>query len=322
VTAIGHDARQDPVVSVLMSMRNARPYVEQTIRSVVAQTFPSWEMIVVDNASEDGSADLVEALARGEPRIRVLRNAADLGHSGGLNRGLAECRGRWIARIDADDVALPTRLERQLDFVRRNPDVKVTSCLAYYIDSNGTRVGRTTHDLIDRNAFARYMDRNEPIGILHPGALIDRATLAAVGAYREAFGPANDIDLWCRIAERGELILVQPEHLMEYRVHSGSISATSFLLARLKAQWARDCMRARRRGDAEPSWETFVASRQNAPWWRHLNRWRKTHAKRLYRQSGQNFVGRRRVRAIVEIVAAALLEPTYTLLRLQEQRLR
>jgi len=305
-----------------MSMRNGMPFVDQTIRSIVSQTWSDWEMIVVDNASDDGSGDAVERVAHTEPRIRLLRNAADLGHSGGLNRGLAECRGFWIARIDADDVALPNRLERQLDFVKRHRDVKVTSCLAYYIDVTGNRVGKTHHDLTDRDAFARYMERNDPIGILHPGAFVETETLLAVGGYREEFGPANDIDLWCRIAERGGLILVQPEYLMEYRVHAGSISATSFLLARLKAQWARDCMRARRSGHVEPTWNTFVAGRRDAPWWRHLNRWRKTHAKRLYRQSGQNFVGRRRIRALVEMAAATVLEPTYTLLKLQEQRLR
>ena len=303
-------------------MRNARPFVEQTVRSILSQTCSDWEMIVVDNASDDGSGDLVEHLARDEPRIRVLRNDADLGHSGGLNRGLADCRGRWIARIDADDVALPNRLERQLDFVKQYPDVKVTSCLAYYIDAKGNRIGKTHHDLTTRDAFARYMARNDPIGILHPGAFIQKRSLLAVGGYREAFGPANDIDLWCRIAERGGLILVQPEYLMEYRIHGGSISATSFLLARLKGQWARDCMRARRSGNVEPTWETFMASRRNAPWWRHLNRWRKTQAKRLYRQSGQNYVGRRRIRALVEMTLATVLEPTYTLPRLQEQRLR
>jgi glycosyltransferase involved in cell wall biosynthesis len=312
----------DPVVSVLMSMRNGRRYVGQTVASMIAQTFPGWEMIVVDNASDDGSADYVENLARNEPRIRVLRNRTDLGHSGGLNRGLAECRGTWIARIDADDVALPDRLQRQLAFVQGHPEVKVASCLAYYIDANGKRVGKTYHDLTTRETFERYMARNEPIGILHPGAFIEKATLAAVGGYREEFGPANDIDLWCRIGERGAMILVQPEYLMEYRVHGGSISARSFVLARLKCQWARDCMRARRSGQPEPTWDAFLAARNNAPWWLRLNRWRKTHAKRLYRQSGQNFSCQRRLRAFVEIALATLLEPNYTLPRLQVQRLK
>jgi glycosyltransferase involved in cell wall biosynthesis len=311
-----------PLISVLMSMRNARRYVAETIASIMAQTFSDWEMIVVDNASDDGSADYVKDLTQNEPRIRLLRNSSDLGHSGGLNRGLAECRGKWIARIDADDVAFPMRLERQLDFVFQHPEVKVTSCLAYYIDAAGRSVGRTYHDLTTRETFEHYMARNEPIGILHPGAFIEKNTLSAVGGYREEFGPANDIDLWCRIGERGGIILVQPEYLMKYRIHSGSISARSFMLARLKCQWARDCMRARRSGRPEPAWDAFLASRKNAPWWRRLNRWRKTHAKRLYRQSGQNFVCDRRLRALVEISLATLLEPNYTLPRLQVQRLK
>src|SRR2546429_7769402 len=145
--------------------------------------------------------------------------------SGGLNRGLEFCRGKWIARMDADDIALPDRFERQLAFLRHNPDVKVTSCLAYYIDAEGKQAGKTFHDLTTREAYARYIKENLAIGILHPGAVMDRETLQAIGAYRQEYFPANDIDLWGRFADAGALILVQPEYLMQYRVHGGSATA-------------------------------------------------------------------------------------------------
>ena len=133
----------EPLVSVLMSVRNGLPYLEQAVRSILAQTFTGWEFVILDNASSDDSAGMIEKFAAQEPRIRFFRNAEDLGQSGALNRGLAHCRGKWIARIDADDVALPNRFERQLAFLRDNPDVKVTSCLAYYINEEGKRAGKT-----------------------------------------------------------------------------------------------------------------------------------------------------------------------------------
>ena len=295
------------------------PYVGETIASVIDQTFTGWEFVIVDNASADGSADLIESLARQESRIRMIRNDSDLGHSGGLNRGLAVCRGEWIARIDADDVALPDRFERQLAFVGAQPDVRVTSCLAHYINADGQTVGNTFHDLTTREVFDRYMREGLAIGILHPGALIDRALLSRVDGYRGQFDPANDIDLWARLCEAGALILVQPEYLMKYRVHSGSISSKSFQFARLKYQWARNCMRARRSGLPEPGWEEFLEQRHNAPWWRRLNRWRKTQARRLYRQSAQHHIVRRQLRAAIDIGLATLLQPTYTVPRLRGQ---
>ena len=108
------------------------------------------------------------------------------------------------------------------------------------------------------------MAANEAIGILNPGAMIDRATFAELGGYREAFYPAEDIDLWARISERG-MILVQPEYLMEYRVHAAQSVAQSFLLARMKYEWSRVCMRARRSSEPEPSWEQFLAELESAP---------------------------------------------------------
>jgi glycosyltransferase involved in cell wall biosynthesis len=307
-----------PRISVLMSVRNGLPFVETTIESVRAQTCPDWEFVIVDNASSDGTADVVERIALDEPRIRFLQNDSDLGHSGGLNRGIAVCGGEWVARIDGDDIALPDRFERQLAFVSENTDVLATSCLAHYIDAAGKRVGKTVHDLTTREDFARYQVQELPIGLLHPGAFIQKATLDALGGYRPEFDPANDIDLWCRISDRG-LILVQPEYLIEYRIHGGSLSAQSFELARLKHLWARDSMIARRRGVPAPSWPEFLAARNNAPWWLRLNRWRKMQAKRLYRQAAQNRLSARRSRALFEMSVAAALQPDYTLPRLKGQ---
>jgi hypothetical protein len=224
--------------------------------------------------------------------------------------------------MDADDIAMPDRFERQLAFLRDNPDVKVTSCLAHYIDAEGKQAGKTFHDLTTREAFARYIKEDLAIGILHPGAMMDRDMLLSVGAYRQEYFPANDIDLWGRFADAGALILVQPEYLMQYRVHGGSATAQAFETARLKYQWARDSMRARRKGLPEPAWDEYVASRLNAPFWKRLNRWRKTNARRLYRQAAQNLLSKRAVRAVMEMGAATLLQPTYTLPRLKGQLLK
>jgi glycosyltransferase involved in cell wall biosynthesis len=299
-----------------MSVRNGLPYIQQTVQSIISQTFRDWEFIIVDNASSDGTIELLEAMALSEPRIKLIRNEVDLGHSGGLNKGLENCRGAWIARIDADDVAVPNRLERQLDFLRNNPDVQVTSCLGYYINGDGKIVANIVHDLTTREAFQNYMSHDLAIGILHPGALMSRELVEKVGGYRSAFDPANDTDLWGRMADTGAVILVQPEPLMKYRVHDGSISAHSFSQNRLKYQWARDCMRARRYGNPEPTWEEYVAARKRAPLWKKANRWRKTRARQLYRQSAQNFISRRVFSAGWRMLLATLLQPSYALVRL------
>jgi glycosyltransferase involved in cell wall biosynthesis len=307
-----------PAVSVIMSVYNGLPYVRETVDSIAAQTFQDWEMVINDNASEDGTKEYLEQRARDDPRIRFFPSAVNLGCADGYNRAFAESRGRWIAIIDADDRALPKRLERQLAFVAQYPDIKVASCLSYYIDERGKRVGKTAHNLTTPEAFRRYMETNEAIGILNPGAFIQREAFREAGGYRDAFFPAEDIDLWARISERG-MILVQPERLMEYRVHAGSSVTQSFMRSRMKYEWSRACSRARRSGQPEPDWETFLADWNAQPLLKRLDRWRKTNAKRLYREAAYHWISRRRFAAAWEFAFGTALQPRYTLARLIRQ---
>lgn len=310
-----------PKISVLMSVRNGLPYVEQTVASILNQTYQNFEFVILDNASTDGSRDFLRSIAAKKPQIRLILNDRDLGHSGSLNRGLEACRGDWIARIDADDVALPNRLERQLSFVEANPDVAVTGCLAFYINEKGQRKGKTYSDLTTREKFHDYMQRNEAIGLTHPCVFMRRDAVLGVGGYREAFGAANDIDLWSRVSERGHLILVQPEYLMEYRIHPAAISSSRFLDARMKYEWARACTNARRSRQAEPSWESFLATWNSASLLTRLNRRRKAHAKMYYRLAGENFISNRKLKGARLFALSALLQPRYALARLAHQLL-
>src|SRR5450432_942890 len=187
-----------PKISVLMSVRNGLPYLKTTVPSILGQTYLDFEFVVVDNCSTDGSREYLQEIARGAGRVKLILNERDLGHSGGLNRGLEACRGEWVARIDADDVALPNRLERQLSFVQANPGVAVTCCLAYYINENGERKGKTFLDLTTVEKFREYMAQNEAIGLTHPCVFMHREVVLAAGGFREQFGGANDSDLWNR----------------------------------------------------------------------------------------------------------------------------
>jgi glycosyltransferase involved in cell wall biosynthesis len=320
----GHDpttVQGAPLVSVLMSVRNGMPYVRETIDSILAQTFQDWEFVINDNASNDGTVEYIESRAREDARIRFYPSARNLGCAGGFNRAFAHSSGRWVAIIDGDDRALPNRLERQLAFVASHPDIKVASCLAHYIDQEGRRVGKTAHNLTSPEAFRRYMETNEAIGILNPGAFIDRDAFVEAGGYRDEFFPAEDIDLWARISERG-MILVQPERLMEYRVHAGSSVTQSFMAARMKYEWSRRCSAARRSGRPEPEWQAFLAEWHAEPWPRRLNRWRKINAKRFYRVAAYHWISRRRFVAALEFGVGTVLQPRYTLQRLSQQVLR
>src|ERR1051326_3672571 len=173
-----------PKISVLMSVRNGLKYVKHTVTSILAQTYQDFEFVILDNASTDGTREYLQQIATlATRRIRLILNDKDLGHSGSLNRGLEACRGEWIARIDADDVAVANRLERQLSFVEANPDVAVTWCLGFYINEKGERKGKTFFDLTTREQFREYMERNEAIGLTHPCVFMRREVVMKAGGY-------------------------------------------------------------------------------------------------------------------------------------------
>lgn len=258
-----------------MSVHNGLPYLPAALKSILSQTVSEIEVVVVDDGSTDGTAACLAAWALQDRRVTVLTNDARSGQSAGLNRAVAASQAPWIAVLDADDVALPHRMERQLEFASRHRDLGVAGCLAYYIDPQGRRIGKAHHDLSTPRVFRQYMQKGEAIGLLHSGALIQRSALEKAGGYRSAFEPANDCDLWNRLSETGE-ILVQQEFLIEYRIHGRSLSAQSFLGMRLKYEWIRACMRGRRQGAREPSWEEFLRDWDRAPLWKRINRRRKS----------------------------------------------
>jgi glycosyltransferase involved in cell wall biosynthesis len=303
-----------------MPVRNGMAYIGEAIDSIQAQTLIDWELIVTDNASDDGTDAYVRRRAAADPRIVFNRNEEDLGVAGNLNAGLALCRGEWVARMDADDRAMPNRLERQLAFMLQNRDVAVVSCLAYYINARGERMARTSHDLTSREAYEGYMQRNEVIGVLHPGAFMRRQVLLEAGGYRAQFETAEDIDLWNRLAETGP-ILVQPEYLMEYRVHGTSQVARYFDTAHQKHLWAEECMLARRQGHPEPTWEQFLWRQRSRPLNERLTHSRIALGRRLYREAGEHRINGRVIQAALRFAGAIALRPAYSSQRLRSQLL-
>jgi glycosyltransferase involved in cell wall biosynthesis len=111
----------EPAVSVVMPMYNAAPYVGEAVRSVLGQTFSDFELIVIDDGSKDDSATEVERAAKGDARLRLIRQS-NSGVSVASNKGTELARGEFLARADSDDICLPNRLEKQVGYLREHPD--------------------------------------------------------------------------------------------------------------------------------------------------------------------------------------------------------
>lgn len=210
-------------VTVLMAVHNGEPYVREAVRSVLDQTFDDFEFVIVDDASTDATTQIVEGFD--DHRIRLLRNELNLGQVPSLNRGLREARGEYVARIDADDACLPTRLARQVAVLDAEPRVCLVGTWMQAVDERGhplARLEKRLDDYVDLVYHTLIMR----VYVSHPAAMYRREPVLALGAYDEATGPSEDKDLWRKLVlERCEARIV-PEILVRYRLHGEQLSQT------------------------------------------------------------------------------------------------
>lgn len=215
-----------PRVSVLLPVRNGLPFLPDAMASILSQTCRDFELLVVNDGSSDGSDEAVRAT--GDPRVRLLA-APGRGLARALNIGLAEARGQYVARHDADDLSHPERLERQLAFLDAHGDVDVLASRVAFIDADGAPVRsawtEAVQDQWDRaltpDAIARLMPRT--CCVVHGSVMARRDALGAVGGYSEQLGVAQDYDLWLRMLPRHRFARL-PEPLYTFRIHSDQVS--------------------------------------------------------------------------------------------------
>jgi glycosyltransferase involved in cell wall biosynthesis len=309
-------------VSVLMPVYNAQKFIEDAIRSVLEQTFGEFDFYIINDASNDNSKKIIEKYSAIDPRIKFIDLKENKGMAYALNLGLKISNSEWIVRMDADDIMLPNRIERQLDFLKNNSGVKVASCRAYYIDLNNRILGKTANHLKNIQDFNELINKNEVIGLLHPGVIMHRETVLFYGGYRGKFWPAEDIDLWTRLSENGCQILIQDEILMYYRIHPDSAVTSDFFNTRLQYEWVRACKRARMENKAEPSKEVFLNEWNSLGRLKLLNNYRKMYSKKNYREAGFYLISHKYLKGIINLLKAIVLQPEYVLRRLINQLLK
>jgi len=219
--------KNPPKVSVLLPVWNGLPFLSCCLRSLDRQTFPDFEVVAVDDGSSDGSAALLDDHARRDPRWRVLRRP----HSGlveSLNAGLTACRGRLVARMDADDACHPRRLELQVRRLDEHADVGVVSCRVRHVPVHGVGEGFRIYEawlnrLATHDAMLRERFIESPIA--HPSVVVRREVLERAGGWRDMGWP-EDYDLWLRLAESGTVFAKVPEVLYFWREHPGRLTRT------------------------------------------------------------------------------------------------
>jgi len=206
---------EQPLVSIILPVYNAERYIAFSIESVINQTYRNLEILIVDDASNDRSIELVQGFK--DSRIKIVKNEQNSGISASLNKGLSLAIGKYIARMDADDICLPNRIETQVKFLLANPDVAVIDSVMQLMDTDNKLMSRVNSTKISEKAIRRTLPFDNCLG--HSSVMLPREIYTR---YRYRKVVHEDYDLWLRILNDGNRICKINEPLLHYRVHDAS----------------------------------------------------------------------------------------------------
>ena len=261
-----------PVVSVNMPVYNAERYLPAAVESILGQTFTNFELIAIDDGSTDGSWDLLQKYSRQDSRM-VVRTRPNLGIVKTRNEALGLSRGEFVAVLDADDLAMPERLERQVAYLRSHPECVAVGGRVMMIDPDGEPLCEwffcDTHEEIER---AHLSGRGGAMP--HIVSTFRRSALLSIGGYRESFPVSHDYDLFLRIAEGGGRLTNLPLLLGKYRQHLQSVSYARHEQQKVAARTALREAQTRRGLRPEPTVATenglgfrMLPTHRKWAWW-------------------------------------------------------
>lgn len=211
--------QKKPKVSVVLPFRNAEETLKEAVKSILDQSFSDFELLLVDNASTDGSVKIAEGFAHQDARIRLLTEP-NVGLVYGLNAGLKHAQGEYIARMDADDIAYPKRLELQHKFLVQNPSVDVVATQVAFESGNESKGIQAyiqwSNQLISHEEI--QLNRFVDAPLIHPTVMFRQDLISEYGNYRYGDFP-EDFELWLRWLEKGVHFYKLPQSLLYWRDH-------------------------------------------------------------------------------------------------------
>lgn len=216
---------QIALISVIMPVFNGQKYLAEAIESILYQTFPHYEFIIIDDASSDKSLPIAQHYAKLDPRIRLIHNNENVGIAKSLNKGIELAKGFYIARMDADDISLPDRFQKQVDFLEENPHIAVLGGAFIYIDASGTPSKQVNYFPRPNQVRWKLFFGNH---LAHPTIMMRADLFKQHGIhYNETLQTTQDYDLWVNIVQHHQLANL-PDVLIYYREHNASVSSRLF----------------------------------------------------------------------------------------------
>ena len=212
-----------PEISIIMAVYNGEDYLKETIDSIINQTFKNWELVIINDCSTDSTKDILNEYALRDERINVHTNEVNLKLPTSLNKAISLSRGKYIARMDADDICLTERFDKQYNFMENNKDIALSSC-RFLTLKNGAYASGGCGGRCDFEALQAMLLVTNPI--LHPGVIAKAEVMKKLN-YDTTLTCTEDLELWTRMAMNNLKIQILPEYLLIYRLHDKQITSTT-----------------------------------------------------------------------------------------------
>lgn len=309
-----------PAVSVLMPAYNAGAYIGRAISSILEQTLANIELIVGDDQSTDNTWQIINQLAERDHRIHIFRNETNSGPAVTTNRAASFARAPLLAGMDADDISLPTRLEKQKAVLDARPEIAVLGTYVSHANDKDEVLSLSPTGPTTVAEFEDLRRKGEPTLVFGGTAMYRRELFELVGGFDGSLRAAGDLEFCDRMADHGAVIAL-PEPLLLYRVYSTSNVMLRFREGRRTHRYLGARRLARRNGDPLPSREGYVAAEAASPWWKKFRIWMDDASQYNYRQAGLAYAQGDKLHTGLRLVAAALTGPVHVARRVWDQRL-
>lgn len=207
-----------PKISVIMSVYNGIPYLKEAVESILNQTYDNFEFIIVDDASIDSSWQYLKSLK--DKRIKLIKNKKNLGLAASLNKTLRQAQGDYVARMDADDINLPNRFQKQVNFLNAHRDYILVGSQVQWVDENENSISGFDVPQTDEEIRKKLIWRNQ---IHHATVMFRKSDIEKIGAYKTRLNGVEDYDLWFRVIKAGKVANL-PDRLVKRRLHKGAVT--------------------------------------------------------------------------------------------------
>jgi len=299
-------------ISIIMPTYNASTFITKSIESILNQTFKHFEFIIIDDGSTDNTLKIINKYAKRDTRIKVIKSK-HIGISKALNKGIAESKYPWIARMDADDIALPKRLEKQINATKINPKVVAWGAYAYHINSKENILSIARTGPISEKKFYEQRNSGQTILVIHPTAFLKKEILLKAGGYDSRFDGAEDIELFDRMAEYGPILAIQ-KPLLLYRISLQSFFMKKFFLSNLICKYVNARHGARLKGK-KLSYKGFLKEYKQQPLFSRCNRYFRILGQFYFRKGSVFFAEKHYLQSCFYLSLSIFLNPKYSLLR-------